>query len=233
MPQLQLSTRGAKFIGHYEGWRDAPYNDPTNNATIGYGHLIHMGPVTAHDQSEWSTITVDQGLKLLQSDASVAERAITQYITRELSQREWDALTSFAYNCGGGALSGSVGRAVNANEDPSSALEQWVHSGNQVLPGLVERRKAEARLFTTGDYGDGGPLLGPNDNGGGGGGGQQPPVDPTVVPTPVPAWAWKWVEWKLGRADFKGHAGDPALRAQTEAPETIPPWGWTFLKRFQ
>ena len=60
-----------------------------------------------------------------------------------------------------------------------------------------------------------------------------PSTDPSVVPTPVPAWAWIWVEWKLGRAQFKEHAGDPALRSQTGAPETIPPWGWTFLKRFQ
>jgi hypothetical protein len=29
------------------------------------------------------------------------------------------------------------------------------------------------------------------------------------------------------------HAGDPKLRHLTGAPDTIPPWGWTFLKRFQ
>ena len=52
------------------------------------------------------------------------------------------------------------------------------------------------------------------------------------MPKPVPDWAWLWVEWKLGRATYAGHAGDPALRESTGAPETIPPWGWTFLKRF-
>jgi GH24 family phage-related lysozyme (muramidase) len=222
----QLSTRGAKFIGHYEGWRPEAYNDPTNNATIGYGHLIHHGPLTDHEKAEWGTITEEHGIQLLQHDARIAETAIDHFITRPLSQAEHDALTSFAYNCGGNALSGSVGHAVNASQDPTAALAQWVHSGNQVLEGLKVRRKAEAVLFTAGDYGDGLPPLGP---------GQAEPApapDPTVVPNPVPEWAWHWVEWKLGRAQFKDHPGDPSLRHLTGAPATIPPWGWTFLQRF-
>ena len=217
----QLSKRGAEFIGRFEGWRDQPYNDPTNNATIGYGHLIHLGPVTARDEHEWGTITIDHGLALLQTDAAIAEHAVDQWITRQLAQNERDALVSFTFNCGGSALSGSVGRAVNGSEDPTSDLEQWDHSGHQVLEGLLERRKGEARLFMTGDYGDGQPPFRP------------PTPDPAAVPSPVPAWAWLWVEWKLGRAQFKGHAGDVSLRHLTGAPDTIPQWGWALLKRFQ
>jgi GH24 family phage-related lysozyme (muramidase) len=224
----QLSARGAQFIGRFEGWRDKPYNDPANHATIGYGHLIHRGPVTAHDTAEWGTITVDHGVQLLQGDASVAEAAIGHYITRTLAQCEWDALTSFAYNCGGGALAKSVGQAVNAKQDPTAMLEQWNHAGHAVVEGLTKRRQAEARLFVTGDYGD---ELEP-DPPGAPAKPKPAPAPSDVVPTPVPAWAWQWVEWKLGRAEFKGRAGDPALRAQTGAPATIPPWGWTFLKRF-
>jgi GH24 family phage-related lysozyme (muramidase) len=59
----QLSERGAHFIGRFEGWRNKPYNDPTGNATIGFGHLIHMGPVTVHDNSEWGTITAQRGIQ--------------------------------------------------------------------------------------------------------------------------------------------------------------------------
>lgn len=221
---IQLSARGAQFIGTFEGWRDKPYNDAANNATIGYGHLIHMGPVTAHDISEWGTLSKPNGIRLLQNDAHLAETAIAHYITRTLTQPEHDALTSFAFNCGGGALAGSVGQAVNAGHDPTSALEQYDHAGHTVLEGLLRRRKSEAHLYLTGDYGDG----------------QPPDVERQAtsaatdgdVPNPVPPWAWKWVEWKLGRAAYKGHAGDPALRAKTGAPDTIPAWGWTFLKRF-
>ena len=98
----QLSPRGAKFISRYEGWRDKPYNDSANHATIGYGHLIHMGPVTPQDVKEWGTITVDHGIELLQADASHAEKAIDQYITRPLAQCERDALASLVFNCGAG-----------------------------------------------------------------------------------------------------------------------------------
>lgn len=222
----QLSARGARFIGRFEGWRGKPYNDPTNNATIGFGHLLHMGPVTAADKSEWGTITMQRGIQLLQHDAAVAVTAMSHYITTPLQQCQVDALVSFAFNCGGGALAGSVGRAVNAHQDPTPALVQWDHSGHVVLQGLLERRRREAHLFLTGDYGDGRP---PAKNGG-------PPPKPkplVQVPTPVPDWAWLWVEWKLGRAQFKGRAGDPALRHLTKAPATVPPWAWKFLKRFE
>lgn len=221
----QLSDRGAEFIGRFEGWRDAPYNDPTNNATIGFGHLIHMGPLTAHDKTEWGTLSKPDGLHLLQRDAALASNSVDHYITHALTQPQTDALISFAFNCGGGALAGSVGHAVNAGQDPTSALEQWDHSGHTVLEGLLERRKKEAVLYMTGDYGDGQPAVVEH---------HAAPAQPDAgVPNPVPAWAWQWVEWKLGRAAYKGHASEPALRNKTGAPATIPAWGWVFLKRFQ
>ncbi len=221
----QLSERGAQFIGHFEGWRAEPYNAPTNNATIGYGHLIHMGPMTAHDKSEWGTLSPTDGIHLLQRDAALASNAVDHYITHALTQPQRDALISFAFNCGGGALDGSVGHAVNAGQDPTAALGQWVHSGKTLLPGLVDRRKKEAHLYMTGDYGDGQPAVVE----------RQPAAVNTgaEIPSPVPAWAWHWVEWKLGRAAFKGHAGDPKLREKTGAPATVPAWAWTFLQRHQ
>jgi lysozyme len=225
----QLSPRGAHFIGRYEGWRAKPYNDPTNNATIGFGHLIHMGPCTAHDISTWGTLTPARGIALLQKDAAVALAAIDHYIKRPLLQCERDALASFAYNCGGGALAGSVGKAVNAHQDPTSSLLQWDHSAGKVLAGLLARRKSEAHLFMTGDYGDGQPPA----KGGSPAPTKPPPKPSKVVPNPVPDWAWHWVEWKLGRANYKGHAGDPKLRHLTQAPAQIPSWGFVFLKRFE
>jgi GH24 family phage-related lysozyme (muramidase) len=228
----QLSPRGAHFISRYEGWRDKPYDDSANHATIGFGHLIHMAPVTPHDLTEWGTITVADGIKLLQSDAGVAEAAIDHYITRALAQCERDALASFAFNCGGGALNGHVGQAVNVHQDPTTALAAWNRDATGVEPGLVKRRAAEALLFMTGDYGDGEPPLPPKASAATTKKQPKPAPLPADVPSPVPDWAWLWVEWKLGRANYKGHAGDPDLRESTGAPATVPPWAWTFLKRF-
>jgi hypothetical protein len=121
-------------------------------------------------------------------------------------------------------LNGSVGHAVNAGQDPTSALEQWDHAGGKVVDGLLRRRQAEAKLYTAGEYGDGQPPEQPER--------QETSAGDAEIPNPVPAWAWQWAEWKLGRAEFKGHAGDPKLRAKTNAPATVPPWAWKFLARF-
>jgi lysozyme len=156
-----LSKRGAQFIGRFEGWRDRPYTDAAGHATIGFGHLIHHGPVTARDRAEWGTLTLEQGLELLIEDAAEANAAVDRYVLRELAQCERDALVSFVFNCGGGALAGSVGEAVNAHRDPTSCLAEWCHAGGTLLDGLLRRRQAEARLFLTGDYGDGRPPAPP------------------------------------------------------------------------
>ena len=150
-----LSRRGAHFIGRFEGWRAEPYNDAANNATIGFGHLLHDGPVTAADRRRWGTLTEERGIELLLEDAATASAAVDRAVHRALSQCERDAFVSFAFNCGGGALEGSVGQAVDAGHDPTPHLEEWSHAGGRVLPGLLRRRQAEARLFVHGDYGDG------------------------------------------------------------------------------
>jgi lysozyme len=72
-----------------------------------------------------------------------------------LNQQQFDALVSFVYNLGAGAFeSSTLLRDLNAHNFAAvpGQLEEWCHAGGQVLAGLVARRKAEARLFTTGHY---------------------------------------------------------------------------------
>ncbi len=156
-----LSRRGAHFIGRFEGWRAEPYDDAAGNATIGFGHLLHRGPTTARDRTTWGTLPVERGIALLIEDAAAANAAVDLAIHRQLAQCERDALVSFAFNCGGGALDGHVGQAVNAGRDPTAHLEEWSHAGGRVLEGLLRRRQAEARLFVRGDYGDVSPPAPP------------------------------------------------------------------------
>jgi lysozyme len=60
------------------------------------------------------------------------------------------AITDFAFNLGLGRLQTStLRRKVNA-EDWEAAKEQlmkWTRGGGRVLPGLVRRRDAEAKLL--------------------------------------------------------------------------------------
>jgi lysozyme len=68
----------------------------------------------------------------------------------ELSQNQFDALCIFAYNVGIAAFCNSTLLKKVNGKDFLGATEEfgkWVHAGHKVIPGLVNRRKAEALLF--------------------------------------------------------------------------------------
>ena len=74
-----------------------------------------------------------------------------------VSQGQFDALVSFAYNCGMGALKGStLLKTINDNKNIDiSMFVRWskikTPDGSKTLPGLVRRRLSEHHLFTTGE----------------------------------------------------------------------------------
>ena len=152
----QLSRPGADFISRFEGCVLKLYNDPTGNATIGIGHLVHMGRINGSEPHEFkSGITRDRAVELLQQDAAGAARAVRQAITRPLNQAQLDALISFTFNVGEGNLrSSTLRRKLNAGDYASvpSELAKWVFSGGRKLPGLIKRRQAEGALFAHGTY---------------------------------------------------------------------------------
>lgn len=151
----KLSKKGAAFIAAYEGFVDHPYNDAANNATIGYGHLLHKGPVTQADRNHWGKITHAQALALLQKDAQIAADAVAKY-AKPWRQSRFDALVSFTFNCGVGALATSTLLKKHRARDYAGAareFKKWNRAGGRVLAGLSRRRKAEATLYLNGIYG--------------------------------------------------------------------------------
>lgn len=148
-----LSRRGAEFIAEFEGFSATPYNDPAGHATIGYGTLLHMGNVTSTDRKEWGSITHDRAIRLLQNEADNAWRVIEDLVDVRLTQNQADALISFAYNCGVGALmSSSLLKQINAKAGEKAIryeFSRWVKADGKTLPGLVRRREAEADLYFT------------------------------------------------------------------------------------
>ena len=80
------------------------------------------------------------------------EDAVTQAVKVPLNQNQFDALASFAYNVGVGALKQSTAlRKLNAGDyaGAADALTMWTRCNGEVLPGLVRRRKEERALFLT------------------------------------------------------------------------------------
>ncbi len=145
---MHISSHGEHFIAEFEGCVLHPYNDPLN-ATIGVGHLIHMGVLNEHDVQRFRGFTYADAMRLLAGDVGIAEREIRRWIHVELTQPQFDALVSAVFNCGGGVVAGSVGTLINARQygPAMQALQQWDHAGGQVVAGLARRRKAEAALF--------------------------------------------------------------------------------------
>lgn len=161
---MNLSSKGAAFIGAFEGFRGDCYDDAAGNCTIGFGHLIHTGHTTAADRAKWGTISRLHAAELLQADAANAAAAVREHIHIPLQQAQFDALVSLAYNCGTGVVPG-VADVINArtryahrDQLPAwrtrvrSTLLAYDHAGGVELAGLKRRREAEYVLFTTGHY---------------------------------------------------------------------------------
>lgn len=146
---MQTSAQMRKLIEGFEGCRLDPYQDTVGVWTIGYGHTGDdvYGGCGSIDQA-----TADQ---MLADDLSDFEDAVNS-LCPKCTQQQFDALVSFSYNLGSGALRGSTLRRMhNAGNYTGAAGEfgKWNHAGGRVLAGLTRRRAAEAAVYAHGNYG--------------------------------------------------------------------------------
>jgi lysozyme len=146
---MKTSSKGVDLIKFYEGKSNKPYLCPANYWTIGYGHVI-----SKEDAKKYSSGISDPIIEaLLKKDLEKFERGVLRLIKVHITQEQFDALVSFAFNLGLGALQRSSLRAkINRQEYEAAAAEfsKWVWGGGKKLPGLVKRRAAEASLFLAG-----------------------------------------------------------------------------------
>ena len=158
----RLSRKGAEFIAAFEGFRANLYNDAAGHCTIGYGHLVHHGRCTGREPGEFRRgITRQRALEILMADAEQASGAVRGAVKVPLSRAQFDALVSFTFNLGAGALREStLLKRLNQGDYASvpAELDRWVKAGGRTLAGLVRRRKAEGAMFA----GGGGAQLAPS-----------------------------------------------------------------------
>ncbi len=152
----RLSPEGARFIARFEGFRGKMYNDAAGHCTIGYGHLIHHGPIRGDEPEEFRQgITKQRALELLQQDADKAAAAVRKHVKVPLTQQQFDALVCFAFNVGNEAFrTSTLVRKLNEGDYGCvpQQLNRWCKAGGQTLQGLVTRRKCEGELFKRGVY---------------------------------------------------------------------------------
>lgn len=138
-------------IGEFEGCRLTPYNDVAGNATVGYGHLLHHGPVTDDDQAISET---QADVYFAQDLDTKAGQYVNSFVKVTLSQNQFDALVSFTYNLGAGTLqmllssSGLNGGQYGSLPAHLIQYDKARVNGELVIePGLLRRRQWEAQLW--------------------------------------------------------------------------------------
>lgn len=150
--EMKISDDCINIIKQFEGFRASPYLCRAGKPTIGYGATFYPNgkPVTLKD----APISEPQALDMLRSMASDFAKSVAAMLRREVTQSQFDAMVSFAYNVGLGTFKTStLLRKVNGGDTQGAANEfgKWVNvtvNGKKTrLAGLVNRRNAERALF--------------------------------------------------------------------------------------
>lgn len=141
--QMRASDRCVDMIAGYEGCRLKAYKCPAGVWTIGYGHTAG---VKQGDRLE----SKEEAKQLLLKDiVKYADRVNACVRDGKLvfvpNQNQFDALTSFCYNCGAGNLQKLV--AGRTEGQIAEAMLLYNKGGGKVLAGLVRRRQEEHDLF--------------------------------------------------------------------------------------
>jgi lysozyme len=155
---MNLSDDGRRRIQGYEGYHDAlpdgsckayqrVYHGKLDVPTIGYGCTegVKMGMVWTRQQAE----------DAFSKELAKFEAAVNRLVTVSMSQNEFDALVSLAYNIGIGGKAkpgfstSTVLKRLNKGDrvGAAKAFHMWNKAGGAVVNGLVQRRASEASLF--------------------------------------------------------------------------------------
>jgi len=105
MSAMKTSAVGIALIKRFEGFCAAVYNCPAGKLTIGYGNVVKPG-------QRFGTLTEAHATDLLRADAEIAAHSVKRFISTPLTQNQFDALVSFTFNLGGGALETSTLRSL-------------------------------------------------------------------------------------------------------------------------
>lgn len=152
---MRTSAEGVALMHHFESCRLVAYPDPGSKDghpwTIGWGHTgpeVKKGLVWTQAQADAAFL----------QDLAATEAGVQRLVKVPLTQGQFDALVSFAYNVGldenwNGKAEGlgesTLLRKLNA-KDYAGAAEQflrWNKNDGAVMHGLTRRRTAEQSLF--------------------------------------------------------------------------------------
>ncbi|EES51368.1 glycoside hydrolase family protein [Clostridium botulinum] len=149
-----VSSKCIDFIKSWEGYFAKPYYDCVGVKTLGYG-------MTGKEIEGLEYVTEEQATNMLKDlienkyAPAVKKDLDSKNIT--LKQHEFDALISFAYNCGvvglvGSTLYKNIVSGIRDKNIITSNFQVWSNGGGKRIEGLYRRRIKEAAMFLSADY---------------------------------------------------------------------------------
>lgn len=139
---LALTASGFVGILGYEGFSsEAVIPVPGDVPTYGWG--------TTEGVKLGDTITPDEAIERAYRDIAKTESAIHKCVHVPLSQGEYDAFTSLAYNIGTNAFCRStLVKKLNQRDYAGACQEirRWVYVKGRKVQGLINRREKEFQL---------------------------------------------------------------------------------------
>ena len=143
---LTISETGLKLIKAFEGYRPVDRELISGQRMVGYGHRLYSEDAVVMNKS-----TAEATLR---ADLEPFEEMINTQVHAPMSQSQFDALCSFAFNIGPKAfLQSDTLRALNNGRplDAANGFDIWrkseIDGKTYVVDALMRRRTAEKALF--------------------------------------------------------------------------------------
>lgn len=140
---MKTSAAGIAAIQRFEGCVLRTYKCAAGVLTIGYGHT---GPEVV-EGLVWTQAQADASLV---RDLERFERAVVAAITRPMTQGQFDAMVSLAFNVGAKAFATStLVKRFNASDVEGAGRQfvVWNKVAGRLNHGLLQRRAAELWTF--------------------------------------------------------------------------------------
>jgi lysozyme len=150
-----INRETLEHVKRWEGLKLTAYPDPGSRNgepwTIGYGHTSdgHMKVYRG------LTITPAQAEAALEYDLNETAAAVEELVKVDLSDNQFGALVSFAFNVGVNAFRKStLLKRLNKGEYEAvpGEMARWNKNDGKVMKGLINRRAAEAGLWAKGEF---------------------------------------------------------------------------------
>ena len=144
---LSLSASGLIFLASQESYSPVPYKDTKGIITNGFGNAS----ITPNQK-----VTVPKALEDLKQNTSEAGKAVSSCVMSRITQNQYDAFVSLAYNVGSYSFCKST-IVKKANQDDligaCEEFKRWTFVGGKDCKiksnncyGIYKRREAERQL---------------------------------------------------------------------------------------